>query len=135
LTVVGAGEAPATDVIATDTLRMIDFAFAAPDTTTAGNVRLRLENTGQQRHHALIEQVPDTISMQQLLADFTLDEPPPGYRSIGGFTSMAPGERGWYEVTLVPGRYMVACLVTDPATGRAHAELGMIRLIEVVAAR
>ena len=120
------------DPVATDTIRMIDFAFAIPDTISAGDVRFLVLNEGMQRHHMVMEQVPDTAGMAQVLADLTSAEIPPGYRSVGGFTSMAPGGRGWYEVNLVPGRYLTGCLITDPATGRPHHELGMVRLIEVV---
>ncbi|HRP07577.1 MAG TPA: hypothetical protein PLL69_03725 [Gemmatimonadales bacterium] len=125
----------ATDVpepVATDTIRMVDFAYGIPDTITAGEVRFLLVNTGQQRHHAIIEQVPGNATMQSVLADWELDSIPPGYRQVGGFTSMSPGERAWYQVTLVPGRYFMACLIRDPATGKEHAALGMMRLVEVV---
>lgn len=126
------GESVAAEPVATDTIRMIDFAYDLPDTITAGEVRFRLVNAGGQRHHAIMEQVPDTADIMQVFADFEQPEPPPGYRPVGGFTSMAPGELGWYNVTLVPGRYLIACLIGDPGSGQPHVELGMVKLVEVV---
>lgn len=120
------------DPIATDTIRMIDFAYAIPDTISAGDVRFLVLNEGVQRHHVVMEQVPDTATMEQVFGDLQSEEIPPGYRAVGGFTVMAPGGRGWYNVNLPPGRYFLGCLILDPGTGRPHFELGMVRLIEVV---
>lgn len=133
-TVVATERAPAPDPVATDTIRMVDFAFGIPDTIGAGARTFLLLNRGAQRHHAVLEQVPDGATMEQVFADFELEEPPPGYRPLGGFTSIGPGRQGWFRVTLAPGRYLLACLIADPATGRVHVELGMGRLFDVVAA-
>jgi hypothetical protein len=34
---------------------------------------------------------------------------------------------------LQPGDYVLSCLVTDPRTGKQHIELGMLKLVHVVA--
>jgi len=131
LVVVGDDES-GSDPVATDTIRMIDFAFAIHDTVFAGDLVFEIVNEGVQRHHAVLERIPGDADLARALADLDQEEPPPGYHSFGGFTSLAPGERGWYQVRLEPGRYLFGCLIADPATGSPHFELGMVRLVEVV---
>lgn len=124
---------PTVEVTATDTLRLVDFAYGVADTVLPGPVRFRVENRGAQRHHAMLERIPDGMTHEEMLASLASesDTPPPGFTSMGGFTSIAPGRHGWFEVDLAPGRYALFCLIPDPASGRLHAELGMVRLFEV----
>lgn len=132
--VVGAGpESSTEEVAATDTLKLVDFAYGVADTVKAGPVRFRIENRGSQRHHAVLERIPDGMSHAEMLASLAeeSDTPPPGFTAMGGFTSIAPGRHGWYAIDLAPGRYALFCLIPDPASGRLHAELGMVRLFEV----
>ena len=44
---------------------------------------------------------------------------------------LGPGAIAYLPVELSPGEYVLYCLVSDPATGRPHIELGMFRSIQV----
>lgn len=134
LVVVPSNEAPALDPVATDTLRLVDFAFGFPDTLVAGRIRFRIENHGTQRHHAAISQFPDSISYESYLklAPTWTDENWP-LIDRGGFTSLSPGQHAWYETTLQPGTYLLECLINDPTSGKMHVDLGMVRKLTVVA--
>jgi hypothetical protein len=55
---------------------------------------------------------------------------PPPFEDYGGIGAIASGATASLKVTLEPGQqYAFICFVPDPATGKAHAELGMIAAI------
>jgi len=64
-----------------------------------------------------------------LPAMFAATDPPAGpppFTSAGGVTGVAVGETVTMDVDLEPGNYAFICFVPDPATGKAHFELGMV---------
>ena len=50
---------------------------------------------------------------------------------VAGVARMGPRMSAYLPVTLPPGEYVLNCLVSDPATGKMHIELGMVRSIIV----
>ena len=51
---------------------------------------------------------------------------PPPFTGAGGITGISPGGAATMDIDLPAGNYAFICFVPDPATGKAHAELGMI---------
>ena len=51
--------------------------------------------------------------------------------AIVGVARMAPGTVAYLPMDLLPGRYIVYCLVPHPASHRPHVEMGMLREIRV----
>lgn len=50
----------------------------------------------------------------------------PPFMNVGGFQGINPGATGWMELDLAAGEYIAICHIPDPATGKAHEELGMV---------
>jgi hypothetical protein len=59
------------------------------------------------------------------------EEPGDVATSVAGLARLGPGQAAYLPVDLPPGRYVMHCLVADPASGQPHVELGMLRAIEV----
>jgi plastocyanin len=119
------GELPAGDA----ELTLQDFAFVGLDTLPAGEQVVRVTNDGPQPHEATVVRltegvtVPDIIGM--LSASPAPDGPPP-WTSAGGVAALADGLDATMTLDLEPGNYAFVCFVPDPASGKAHVELGMI---------
>jgi hypothetical protein len=47
--------------------------------------------------------------------------------TVGGVEALDIGQRQWLPTTLQPGNYVAVCFIPDPATGKPHAALGMLR--------
>ena len=45
---------------------------------------------------------------------------------VGGAGALAQGSSAWLKMNLEPGNYVAVCFVPDTASGKAHAELGMV---------
>jgi hypothetical protein len=79
-----------------------DFAFGVPSEVSAGAAVIQATNGGGQ---------------------------PPAL-PLGGAAPHMMGASQSFPVDLAPGRYALPCFLTDPATGKAHAELGMMAEFE-----
>ncbi|MFD1730590.1 hypothetical protein ACFSC4_05150 [Deinococcus malanensis] len=58
-------------------------------------------------------------------------EPPVDFNSYIGTGVLSSGKANFVPLTLKPGTYFAACFVTDPATHKPHAMIGMTRFITV----
>jgi hypothetical protein len=113
---------------ATQEVRMADFAYPGSEKWAAGSHMLRIENTGRQDHQMRLVRLRNGSSMKQWM---TAEDPNAHGTPVAGMARMGPGEVAYLPVELSAGVYVAFCLVTDPATGRPHVELGMLRSIRV----
>jgi len=115
---------------ATQELRLVDFAYVGSDRWPAGSHLLRVESAGQQDHQLRLARLRDGASLQ----DWS-NAPDPGKlgTAVAGVARMGPGAVAYLPVELAAGTYVVYCLMTDPASGREHVEMGMFRAIHVEA--
>lgn len=111
-------------------LTLQDFAFVGVDTLSAGQHTLTVTNQGPQPHEATIVKLADGVTVDALRGMFTATEPPPDgpppFTSAGGIAGIAAGTTATLDVDLEAGEYAWICFIPDPATGKAHAALGMI---------
>ncbi|MGH7714050.1 MAG: hypothetical protein ACREOG_22410, partial [Gemmatimonadaceae bacterium] len=73
------------------TVRLLDYAFVAPDTLPSGLRTLRIENRGRVDHHVALARLAPGKSIANALREQAPGEPPP-YDVLGGTTALAPGE-------------------------------------------
>jgi len=120
---VGQVSAPKADV----DVVMKDFAFGLPSTIKSGLLTYKVTNEGPQPHEmAMMKLAPGkTIDDVKAALQSPSGGPLPG-DFVGGAGALAPGSSAWLRMSLEPGNYVVVCFVPDPASGKAHAELGMI---------
>jgi hypothetical protein len=111
-------------------LALVDFAFVGADTLDEGVHRIRVTNEGRQDHLLLLHRLGEGVAF----ADFLADEDAPSTR-VGGVSRLGPDQEVHLDLDLEPGRYVAACLIPDPVSRRAHAEMGMVREIVVTGER
>jgi hypothetical protein len=112
-----------------------DHQFEAPEQVDAGLVNIRLFNRGTEMHHLVVIKVDrlDRVpQIQEILRSNNWNEP--WMQALGGPESVAPGAVSTASMLLEPGRYILACVVSSPATHRQHFMDGMIRELAVVKA-
>jgi hypothetical protein len=118
----------AAEPVATDSIDMSDFAFLRGETWKSGNHLIRIANHGMQDHQLRIARVRDGFTAQQVL---TAEDPATLLTGVAGMARMGPGQVAYLPIDLTPGLYLFTCLVRDPKSGKAHAELGMFRPVQV----
>ena len=101
-----------------------------PATLPGGRTKLTLDNQGALDHHAMFMKLNDGVSID----DFNTVLEAPDFVlglavSLGG-PEVAPGLRASVILDLVPGSYVVLCLIPD-AEGMPHYMHGMHAPLEV----
>jgi hypothetical protein len=130
--------APA-DVVATDTpeadlkVQMLDFGYDIPTEVSAGKQTWEVVNAGAQPHELLVAKLEDGKTLTDVM-NFLLggEEGEAPYEFQGGAQAMATAYSNFVEFDLAPGSYVALCFVPDPATGKPHVALGMVRPFTVV---
>ena len=120
----GASAAPR----ATMEVPMTEFAYPVPERWMAGSHMLRVENRGRQDHQLRLVRLRAGSTVTTWM---NADRPNQHAVPVAGVARMGPGVVAYLPVHLIPGGYILFCLVADPATGRPHVEMGMLRSIEI----
>jgi hypothetical protein len=120
--------APRTEAAAT--LDASEFSFRLDKPIAAGSNTIQLRNTGRQEHEAQLARLPSGVSVDQYIGLNDGTSMTTG-ASYGGFAPIPAGTNGYFNVYFTPGSYAFICFVTDPQTGKAHFELGMIQQFSV----
>ncbi len=105
------------------TVKLLEFAFDAPDTLPAGETTFDLVNSGAQVHEMGMIKVDDGVTVDDALASLESEEGP--FTIIGALYGLPAGGEGWTTIDLTPGTYAIVCFVTDPESGEPHIALGM----------
>lgn len=103
-----------------------DFSIGMPAEVKAGKQTWEIKNEGPQPHEMAVIKLAPGKTMDDVGAFFQAPSGPPPFESVGGMQALQAGESGWAVVDFQPGNYVALCAVPDPASGKAHAELGMI---------
>lgn len=134
-TVAGEGSA-ATSPAAAVNADLLDFAFALPDQVKAGEQTWKIENKGGQWHEMAIFKLNEGVTVADLMAMMSQEEPPEGpppFEQIAFWAPMSAGEKAWITLDLNPGEYTVMCFLPDFASDPpvSHLEHGMVRTLTV----
>jgi plastocyanin len=106
---------------------MTDFAYEPAVTLSAGAHVIAVKNGGPQPHEATVVLLNDGVTIESLKTAFAAGQPPaPPYTRAGGIAAIAANMEGTIHLDLPAGSYAFICFLPDPATGKSHAELGMI---------
>jgi hypothetical protein len=123
-------EAPKADL----EVHMLDFGYDIPSQIEAGKQTWEVFNAGVQPHELLVGKLKEgkTISdVMTFLQNGEQGETP--YSFVGGAQGMATGYSNFVEFDFETGDYVALCFIPDPATGKPHVALGMVRPFTVVA--
>ena len=108
-------------------LDLVDFAFGTPTPWAAGRHLLAVRNTGRQDHQLRIDRLHDGVTFAEWLEAEGGETSDP----VAGVARIGPGQQAFLPMDLAPGEYVLYCLIPDPASGRPHVEMGMMRSIRV----
>ena len=114
------------------TVTLKDFAIEIPAKVDAGMHVWKVVNQGPQPHEMDMVKLAEGKTLDDLKALFTAEPSgPPPFAYVGGLGAISPNISGWLTVDLTAGNYVALCFVPDAATGKSHAELGMITAFTV----
>jgi len=105
---------------------LLDFSFTMPAEFKAGPQIWEITNEGQQPHEIMLVKLAEGKTIADIQAFMEAPHGTPPFSQIGGFQAINPGASGWLNLDLTPGEYVALCHVPDPASGKAHEELGMV---------
>ena len=110
-----------------------DYAFDAPDTVSAGVTTFHLVNRGPSLHHLWFVRLEAGKTASDFMKSLQAGPRMPRWAvASGGPNAPAPGAQSTATLALVPGRYLIVCVVPG-ADHVAHAFRGMMRTLTVVA--
>jgi uncharacterized cupredoxin-like copper-binding protein len=101
-----------------------DFSFALPETPTAGEHTLRVENGGKQQHEVVLVKLQEGVDVMQFLQSLQSGSPLGAF--IGGISPIEPGIHGFFTQTFTPGNYALLCFLPDNASHALHVAKGMV---------
>lgn len=107
---------------------MVDFAYGTDAPWKAGKHLIRVENDGRQDHQLRMDRLPPGATLQDWME---AEDPGKFSEPVTGVARTGPGQTVYLPVDFPPGVYVLYCLVPDAASGRLHAEMGMMRTITV----
>ena len=132
---VAAGDTGGTPPKSDSTVTMADFNFLGDITSLpAKKTVIEVKNGGPQPHELTTIKLNNGVTVDQLKVLLNSDTPPAGPPPIedaGGLGALQANMTGFVEFDLKAGNYAFVCFVPDPATGKPHAALGMIKAITV----
>ena len=126
LTVVADDMVPRPDAPVGD-ISLVDFGFGLPDAGLSASGTYRVTNEGPSDHEMAIMRINDDKDFGDVvgyLQSGFQGEPPVSFR--GGAGGIEPGHDGYIDLDLPAGDYVAMCFLEDEATGKRHAELGMV---------
>ncbi len=107
---------------------MKDFSFDLPARLGTGRQTYRVVNEGpQQPHEANIVRLSAGKVAADVSSFFQAPAGPPPFTPEGGMQGLSVNSSGFMVTQFTPGNYAAICLIPDPASGRSHLELGMIK--------
>ena len=124
------GTAAATTPAGAYAVQMADFYFAGlPKALHAGPTTFTTINNGPSLHHMLLIRLDKGKTMADVMKALGSNQQPGWAHNAGGMDLVSPGHSASITLTLVPGRYLVACFVPDLHTHKPHAMEGMSAII------
>lgn len=112
-------------------LAALDYAFAMPLEIPSGWITFQMENRGQEEHLALVAELPDSLSLEQV-QELVRDGEWEGLWNdwAAGVGILSPGLTAHTAVYLEPGIHIMLCTIETPE-GESHAANGMVLAFEV----
>jgi hypothetical protein len=115
------------------TIDAADYSYSAPETVSAGWVRVNLTNSGQEPHHVQFLRLNDGVTVEQFEEALTQGEGPAlGLtKQVGGVGAIAPTMSAHAVLNLPAGNYVILCFIPSPTDGAPHHAKGMIKSLTV----
>jgi uncharacterized cupredoxin-like copper-binding protein len=115
------------------TIDAADFSYAAPETVSAGWVRVKLTNSGQEPHHVQFLRLNDEVTLEQFQEALQEGEGPALalVKQMGGVGAIAPTGTAQAVLNLTAGNYVILCFIPSPSDNLPHLAKGMVKALTV----
>jgi hypothetical protein len=112
-----------------------DYSYTAPETISAGWVRVLLSNSGTEPHHVQFLRLNNGVTVEQFEQALKQAEGPAlaMTKQVGGVGAIHPGGTASAIVNLPAGEYVILCLIPSASDHVAHHAKGMIKSLKVEA--
>ena len=107
------------------TIELSDYHVAISRPLHSGKQLVRVTNVGKQRHHLVIARIVGNATTDEIMKWDGKSQPAPLDDMSGGAAAMDPGQASVIEMNLAPGRYELACILSDSGKSTLHYLLGM----------
>jgi uncharacterized cupredoxin-like copper-binding protein len=107
------------------TIALSDYHIAFSSPLHSGKQLVRVVNVGKQRHHLAIARIVGNATTDEIMKWDGKSQPAPLEDMSGGAAVMDPGQASVIEMDLTPGRYALACILSDDSKSKPHYLLGM----------
>lgn len=121
----GATRADMTLPATATTVRLSDYHMTVVGTLRTGRQLVRVENVGAHRHHLNLTRIRDNATLDDIMKWDGKSQPAPLEDMSGGAAVLEPGQASVISLNLQPGRYELACAMSNDSKSKPHYLLGM----------
>jgi uncharacterized cupredoxin-like copper-binding protein len=121
----GASKADMTLPATATTVRLSDYRVSVVGALRSGRQLVRVENVGAHRHHLNLTRIRDNATLEDIMKWDGKSQPAPLEDVSGGAAVVEPGQASVVSLTLQPGRYELACVLSNDSKSKPHYMLGM----------
>jgi uncharacterized cupredoxin-like copper-binding protein len=107
------------------TIHLSDYHIRIDGALHRGRQLVRVQNDGPHRHHLNITRFVGKATTEDAMKWDGKSEPAPLEDVTGGAAAMAAGQATVIALDLTPGRYELACVLSDTSNAKPHYLLGM----------
>jgi uncharacterized cupredoxin-like copper-binding protein len=113
------------------TIRLSDYQIDMAGNLRGGRQLVRVENAGPHRHHLNLTRFRGNATVADAMKWDGKSEPAPLEDTSGGAAVLEPGQSSVIVLDLKPGRYALACVLSDDSKSKPHYLLGMHKELTV----
>jgi uncharacterized cupredoxin-like copper-binding protein len=113
------------------TIELSDYHIAFSSPLHSGKQLVRIVNVGKQRHHLVMGRIVGNATTDEIMKWDGKSQPAPVEGMSGGAAAMDPGQASVIEMDLTPGRYELACVLSNDGKSTPHYLLGMHQEIAI----
>jgi hypothetical protein len=107
------------------TIELSDYHLGISSPLHSGKQLVRIVNVGEHRHHLIIARIVGNATTDEIMKWDGKSQPAPVQGMSGGAAAMDPGQASVIEMDLKPGRYALACILSNGGGSKLHYLLGM----------
>jgi hypothetical protein len=124
---------PAAEPTPTTTMTLSDYKFDMSQPMKSGQNVIRVENTADQPHEAVLFKIAPGKTVKDFEAWLPQSDKmgmPPAI-PMGGVVTLSKGQHAFFDANLDAGDYVLVCFVEDAKDGKPHFAHGMVQSFKI----
>jgi hypothetical protein len=133
LVVAPSSASPAAEPTPTATMTLSDYKFDMSQPMKSGQNVVRVENTADQPHEAVLFKIAPGKTVKDFEAWLPQAEknPMPPAIPMGGVVGLSKGRHAFFSANLDAGDYVLVCFLGDAKDGKPHFAHGMVQSFKI----